>query len=71
MKDNVLDFALETLLKELGCTVSDNGETATIQYTSRRLKLEKRDDHWYDLEKNLKFYSRAQIAIYIARNPLH
>lgn len=67
-EQKVLGYALEVLLEELGCVVTDNGDTATITYMSRRLKLEKRDNCWYDLEKNLEFHSRAQIVIYMARD---
>lgn len=66
-KGGVLGFSLGLLLKDLGCTIIDNGEVATIQYSSTRLKLEKRDGHWHDLEKNLEFYSRTQIAVYMVR----
>lgn len=67
-EQKVLGYALEILLSELGCDIIDNGETATIKCMSRRLKLEKRGDYWYDPEKNLKFYSRSQIAIYMVRD---
>lgn len=68
MKDGILGFALEVLLEELGCTIIDNGETVSIQYMSKHLNLEKRDDHWYDLEKNLTFHSRPQIIFYLVGN---
>lgn len=66
MENNVLDFALETTLKELGCAVECNEDIAIIQCGSTRLKLEKRLNYWYDLEKDLWFYSRAHILIYMA-----
>ena len=69
-ENSVLGFALDCLLKELGCIVVDNGNTTTISLGPRRLKLERRNDCWYDLEKNLWFYSRAQIASYIIRPTL-
>lgn len=65
MENTVLDFATETLLKELGCTVRDNGHIVTIQFESKQLKLEKRAQYWYDIERNLWFYSRANIVIYM------
>jgi len=69
-ENSVLGFALDLLLKEVGCTIVDNGNTAIIVYGSRRLKLERRNDCWYDLEKNLWFYSKPQIAFYITRPTL-
>lgn len=68
MENNVLDYATELVLKELGCTVKNTENIATIQFGSTRLKLEKRSNYWYDLEKNLLFHSRAQILIYMARD---
>lgn len=62
--------ALSSLLKEEGCIVNDNGTIATIIYGSRRIKVERRGDYWYDAEKNLRFYSRAQIAFYMIRPTL-
>lgn len=67
MENNVLDFALETVLEELGCTIDNNENIATIQFGPTRLKLEKRSNYWYDLEKNIWFYSRSMILIYMAR----
>ena len=69
-ENSVLGSALEMLLKELGCYVNDDGNIAIITFRSRRIKLEKRGDYWHDLEKNLWFYSRAQIANYISRPTL-
>nr|DAW63648.1 MAG TPA: hypothetical protein [Caudoviricetes sp.] len=66
MENTVLDFATETLLKELGCTIKDNGHIAAIQFGSKQLKLEKRAEYWCDIERNLQFYSRAHIVIYMA-----
>lgn len=66
MENTVLDFATETVLKALGCTVKDNGHIAALQLDSKQLKLEKRAEYWYDIEKNLWFYSRAHIVIYMA-----
>lgn len=68
MENNVLDYVTELVLKELGCTVNCTENVATIQSGSTRLKLEKRLDYWYDLEKDIWFYSRAQILIYMARD---
>lgn len=68
MENNVLDFALKTVLEELGCTIDINENIATIQCGPTRLKLEKRANYWYDLEKNLWFYSRSMILIYMARD---
>lgn len=65
MNNTVLGFALKILLEELGCTVIDINDIAIVKHGSIQLKLEKRDDYWHDLEKNLKFYSRSQIAIYM------
>ena len=70
MKNSVLGPALDGLLKEEGCIVSDSGTIATITYGSRRIKVERRGDYWYDVEKNLWFYSRSQIALYITRPSL-
>jgi len=67
MENSVLCPALSSLLKEEGCVVSDNGTIATITYGSRRIKVERRGDYWYDVEKNLWFYSSAQIAFYTLR----
>lgn len=64
MKNSVLGPALDGLLKEEGCIVNDNGTIATIIHGSRRIKVERRGDYWYDVEKNLWFYSRAQIALH-------
>lgn len=69
MENSVLGPALSSLLKEEGCIVSDNGVIATIT-GSRRIKLERRGDYWYDAEKNLWFYSRSQIAFYAIRPTL-
>ena len=68
MENTVLDFALETLLKEIGCTIDINENIATIELGPTRLKLEKRLNYWYDLEKNLWFYSQSMILIYTARD---
>lgn len=70
MKNSVLGSALDGLLKEEGCVVSDNGTIATITRGPRRISLEKRGNYWYDLDKNLWFYSRAQIANYMVRSTL-
>lgn len=70
MENSVLGPALSSLLKEEGCDVSDNGAIAIIIYGSRRIKVERRGDYWYDVEKNLWFYSRSQIAHYITRPTL-
>ena len=70
MKNSVLGPALSSLLKEEGCGVIDNGTTAIIICGSRRLKVERRGDCWYDVEKNLWFYSRSQIAFYMTRPTL-
>jgi len=70
MENSVLGPALSSLLKDEGCDVSDNGTIATIIYGSRRIKVERRGDYWYDVEKNLWFYSRSQIAFYITRPTL-
>lgn len=70
MKNNVIDWVLELTLKELGCTVKHNEDTVTIQSDSTQLRLEKRSEYWFDLEKNLWFYSRAQILIYMAKGTL-
>ena len=70
MKNSVLGPTLDRLLKEEGCIVSDNGVIAIITYGSRRLKVERRGDYWYDVEKNLWFYSRSQIAFYVTRPSL-
>lgn len=70
MENSVLGPALDGLLKEEGCIVSDNGAIAIITYRSRRLKVERRGNYWYDSEKNLWFYSRAQIANYMVRPTL-
>lgn len=70
MEDNVLGYALESILKELGCSVEFKDSIAIITMGSRRLRLEKRGHHWYDLEKNLWFYSRTQIPIYMVRGTL-
>lgn len=69
-ENGVLGPALETLLKELGCYVNDDGNIASIIFRPRRIKLEKRGDYWYDSEKNLWFYSRRQIVNYISRPTL-
>ena len=71
MNNTVLGFTLKILLEELGCTVIDINDIAIVKYGSTQLKLEKRDDYWYDLEKNLNFYSRSQIATYIVRDQLY
>lgn len=68
--NSVLGPALSSLLKEEGCSVSDNGTIATIIHGSRHLKVERRGDYWYDVEKNLWFYSRSQIAFYTTRPTL-
>lgn len=70
MENSVLGPSLSSLLKDEGCAVSDNGAIATIIRGSRRIKVERRGDHWYDVEKNLWFYSRSQIALYITRPTL-
>ena len=70
MENSVLGLALSSLLKAEGCIVSDNGIIATITHGSRRIKLERRGDYWYDAEKNLWFYSRSQIAFYATRPTL-
>lgn len=70
MENSVLGPALSLLLKEEGCIVSDNGTIATIVHGSRRIKLERRGDYWYDVEKNLWYYSRSQIAFYMIRPTL-
>lgn len=70
MENSVLGPALSSLLKEEGCIVSDNGTIATITYALRRIKVERRGDYWYDSEKSLWFYSRAQIANYMVRPTL-
>lgn len=70
MEDSVLGPALRCLLDELGCVVTEQDNIAIITYRSRRIILEKRDNYWYDSEKNLWFYSRAQIANYMARPTL-
>ena len=59
MENSVLGSALSSLLNEEGCDVSDNGTIATIICGSRWIKVERRGDHWYDVEKNLWFYSRS------------
>lgn len=69
-KNSVLGPALDGLLKEEGCIVSDNGTIAIITYGPKRLKVERRGDYWYDVEKNLWFYSRTQIAFYMIRPTL-
>lgn len=69
-ENSVLGPALGELLKDDGCIVSDNGAIAIITYRSRRLKVERRGDYWYDVEKNLWFYSRSQIAFYMTRPTL-
>lgn len=68
--NSVLGPALISLLKEEGCNVCDNGTIATIIRGSRRLKVERRGDYWYDVEKNLWFYSRSQIVFYTTRPTL-
>lgn len=68
--DSVLGFALKIMLEELNCAITDNGHIAIIKYATGQLKLEKRDGYWHDLEKNIKFHSRSQIAIYVARDQL-
>lgn len=70
VQDSVLGFSLRCLLDELGCVVTEHDNIAIITYRSRRIILEKRGNYWYDLEKNLWFYSRAQIANYMARPTL-
>lgn len=70
MENSVLGPALSLLLKEEGCIVSDNGTIATIARGSRRIKLERRGDYWCDVEKNLWYYSRSQIAFYMIRPTL-
>lgn len=70
MENSVLGPALISLLKEEGCIVSDNGTIATIMHGSRRIKVERRGDYWYDVEKNLWFYSRSQIALCMTRPTL-
>ena len=70
MEDSVLGFALKCLLDELGCVVTEQDNIAIITYRSRRIILEKRGNYWYDSEKNLWFYSRAQIANYMVRPTL-
>lgn len=70
INDSVLGFALKIILEELNCIIIDNGHIAIVKYATGRLKLEKRDGYWYDLEKNIKFHSRSQIAIYVARHQL-
>jgi len=70
MKNSVLGPALDALLKDEGCVVSDNGAIAIITHGSRRLKVERRGDYWYDAEKNLWFYSRPQIIFYVTRPSL-
>lgn len=67
MENKVLDFATEALLKELGGIIKNNEHIATIQLGSRQLKLEKRPGYWYDRERNIRFYSRARIVIYMAQ----
>lgn len=70
VEDSVLGFALKCLLDELGCVVTEQDNIAIITYRSRRIILEKRGNYWYDSEKNLWFYSRAQIANYMVRPTL-
>ena len=70
MENSVLGPALSSLLREEGCIVNDNGTIATITHGSRRIKVERRGNYWYDSEKNLWFYSRAQIANYMVRPTL-
>lgn len=70
MENSVLGPALSSLLIEEGCIVNDNGTIATIIHGSRRIKVERRGNYWYDSEKNLWFYSRAQIANYMVRPTL-
>lgn len=70
MEDSVLGFALKFLLDELGCVVTEHDNIAIITYRSRQITLEKRGNYWYDSEKNLWFYSRAQIANYMVRPTL-
>lgn len=70
VEDSVLGSALKCLLDELGCMVTEHDNIANITYRSRRIILEKRGNYWYDSEKNLWFYSRAQIANYMVRPTL-
>lgn len=70
VEDSVLGSALKCLLDELGCVVTERDNIAIITYRSRRIILEKRGNYWHDSEKNLWFYSRAQIANYMARPTL-
>ena len=70
INDSALGFTLKIILEELNCIIIDNGHIAIVKYATVRLKLEKRDSYRYDLEKNIKFYSRSHIAIYVARDQL-
>lgn len=69
-EDSVLGSALKCLLDELGCVVTEHDNIAIITYRSRRIRLEKRGNYWYDSEESLWFYSRAQIANYMVRPTL-
>ena len=65
MEQSILGYALQIILIELGCTITNTKHSATITYGTRRLTLEKRGDNWYSLEKNLTFTSRSQIVFYM------
>ena len=65
MEESILGYALQILLIELGCSITNTKDTATITYGKRRLKLEKRGDNWYSLEKDLLFTSRSHIVFYM------
>jgi hypothetical protein len=70
MEESILGYALQILLIELGCSIKNTKDTATITYGKRRLKLEKRGDNWYSLEKDLLFTSRSHIVFYMIRDEM-
>lgn len=70
MDGNILGYALEAMLKELGCKIINTSDTATIIYNNRKLKLEKRDEIWYSLEHHLYFHTRTQIIFYMLGDDL-
>lgn len=68
MEESILGYALQIILIELGCTITNTKHTATITYGKRRLKLEKRGDNWYSPENDLLFTSRSHIVFYMIRD---
>ena len=68
MEESILGYALQIILTELGCSITNTEDTATITYGKRRLKLERCGDNWHSLDNDLLFTSRAQIIFYMIRD---